>query len=363
VKEQRRKVLHVDLDPFFVNVERSLDPSLRGRAVIVGGGDASSGLVAAASAEARARGVLPGQSVALARRLSPEAVVREGDLDTYARFGEDISAILLAASRRVERPSADEAYVDLTPEHPGASTPVSAAETIKDELQRRLGLDASLGLASSRLAARIASSWAKPRGLLLVLPGYEASFVGRQELSVLSDLPQHMETALVRAGLTTLGQVSEADEALLVALVGATAAGRLRAAAKGDDEEPIEIAAPPSWLQEEAVIRDRRTDRRALEDVLDGLARRGCRRLKPFGLRTRLVTVEVRRPADTLRRSDSFSPGVADEDTVASLVRTLAEPLLEPAATVRAIQVRLGRLEPPGTQASLFPDAFGSAFR
>ena len=125
MKERRRHILHVDLDPFFVNVERSLDASLRGRAVIVGGGDAS-GLVAVASAEARQAGVVPGQAMAVARRLCPAAVVREGDFETYGRFSEEVSAILLAASRRVERPSADEAYVDLTPEHPGAAAPAVA---------------------------------------------------------------------------------------------------------------------------------------------------------------------------------------------------------------------------------------------
>lgn len=350
----------MDLDPFFVNVERSLDPSLRGRAVIVGGGQAS-GLVAVASREARQAGVVPGQTMAAAHRLCPGAVVREGDFETYGRFSDEVSAILLAASRRVERPSADEAYVDLTPEHPGA--PVAAVETIKDELQRRLGLDASLGLASSRLAARIASSWAKPRGLLLVLPGYEASFIARQPLHALSDLPPHLAAALERAGLTTLGQVSESAEPALAAVVGPLVAARLREAARGEGEEPVAVKAPPASLQEEAIIRDRRTDRRAVEEVLDGLARRACRRLKPFGLRTRLVTVEVRRPGDSLRRSETFSPGLADEDTVASVVRALAEPLVEPAGAVRAVQVRLGRLETPGSQAPLFPAAFREAFR
>ena len=91
-------MLHVDLDPFFVNVERSLDPSLRGQPVLVGGGDASWGFVAAASAEARQAGVLPGQSMATARRLCPSAFVRQGDLETYARFSEDVSGILLAAT-------------------------------------------------------------------------------------------------------------------------------------------------------------------------------------------------------------------------------------------------------------------------
>jgi DNA polymerase-4 len=363
VKERRRSVLHVDLDPFFVNVERSLDPSLRGQPVVVGGGDTSSGFVAAASAEARQAGVLPGQSMAAARRLCPSAVVRQGDLETYARFSEDVSGILLAASRRVERPSADEAYVDLTPEHPGASAPVPAVETIKDELQRRLGLDASLGLASTRLTARIASSWAKPRGFLLVLPGYEPSFLARQPLSALGDLPKHIEEALEEAGLTTLGQVSQADEATLAAIVGPLAAGRLRQAAAGEGEEPVAVSAPPSWIQEEATIRDRRNDRRTLEEVIDGLARRACRRLRPFGLQTRQVTIEVQRPADNLRRSESMSPGVADEETVASVVRALAEPLLEPAGSVRTVQVRLGRLEGPTSQASLFPEAFRAALR
>ncbi len=353
----------MDLDPFFVNVERSLDPSLRGRPVLVGGGDATWGFVAAASAEARQAGILPGQSMAAARRLCPDAVVRQGDLDTYARFSEEVSGILLAASRRVERPSADEAYVDLTPEHPGASAPVAAVETVKDELQRRLGLDVSLGLASTRLAARIASSWAKPRGFLLVLPGYESSFLARQPLSALGDLPQHLEQALEEAGLTTLGQVSQADEGTLAAIVGPVAAGRLGQAARGDGEEPVAVAAPPTWVQEEATIRDRRTDRRAIEDVIDGLARRACRRLRPFGLQTRQVTIEVQRPADNLRRSESMSPGVDDEETVATVVRALAEPLLEPAGSVRTVQVRLGRLEAPSAQASLFPEAFRAASR
>src|SRR5437899_4345465 len=148
-----------------------------------------------------------------------------------------------------------------------SAAPVAAVETIKDELQRRLGLDASLGLASSRLAARIASSWAKPRGLLLVLPGYEASFIARQPLRALDDLPPHLAAELERAGLTTLGQVSESDDAALAALAGPSAAARLREAARGEGEDPVAVSAPPTSIQEEAVIRDRRSDRKALEEV------------------------------------------------------------------------------------------------
>jgi DNA polymerase-4 len=358
VKERRRTILHVDLDPFFVNVERSLDPSLRGKPVIVGGGDPSTGLVAAASSEARAAGVTPGQALAQAQRLCPTAVVRPGDLETYGHFSEQVTGLLLALSRRVERPSADEGYVDLTPEQPGSPAPVKAVEALREDIHRRLGLDASFGLASSRLAARIASSWAKPRGLLLVLPGYEGSFLARQPLSALQDLPAHLEEGLQRAALATLGDVASADETVLAAAVGPHLVTRLREAAQGLGEDPVAVSAPPTWVQEEATIRDRRTDRTGLEAVLDGLARRAARRLRPHSLRAGTVTVEVRRPVDVQRRTEELKPGVDDEELLGQVVQELAGPLLEPAGTVRQLQVRLARLDPPAVQPPLFPDLF-----
>jgi DNA polymerase-4 len=360
MKERRRHILHVDLDPFFVSVERSRDPALKGRALVVGGDETGGGFVAAASDEARRAGVRPGQPLAQAKLLCPDAVFLRGDLDAYGRVSEEVTAVLLAASRRVERPSADEAYVDLTPEQPDGPRPVRAAERIRDELQRRLGLDASLGLASSRIGARVASTFAKPRGLLVVLPGYDLSFLAAKPISALGDLPPHLLSALERAGLLTLGQVAAADEATLTAAVGAGLAPRLRAAARGEEEQPIAMAAPPVWVQEEAAIRDRRSDRQALEQVADAVARRACRRLTPFRLLARAVTVEVRRPTGAERRSDSFCPGTSDADTIADRVRTLLSPLLDPSVSVRTLVVRLGRLEPATSQAPLFP-AFPAA--
>jgi DNA polymerase-4 len=357
MKGRQRRILHVDLDPFFVSVERSLDPALRGRPVIVGGDSDSCGIVAAASTEARAAGVRPGQGLSAARLLCPEAVIRPGDLETYARFSDDVTAILLAASQRVERPSSDEAYVDLTPE-PGGRNPVGAAERVKDEIQRRLGLDASLGLACSRLAARVASRWARPRGLLVVLPGYEASFLARQPVSFLPELPPHLEAALTKAGFGTLGEVLEADEAALAAAVG-PASSRLKEAASGLGEEPVALTAPPTFILEEAVIRDRRSDRGVLEALLEGLTRRACQRLRPFGLRAGSLTVDIRRLEGTQRRSESLSPPVTDEETLVHLATSLAGSLLEPPASVRCLQLRLGRLTGPSAQSPLFPEASG----
>jgi DNA polymerase-4 len=364
VKERRRHILHVDLDPFFVSVERSLDRTLGGKPVIVGGDSGALGVVAAASDEARAAGVRPGQSLVQARRLCPDGVFRPGDLETYGKVSDDVTSILLAASRRVERPSADEAYLDLTPDAPSAPNAVAATEVIKDEIQRRLGLDASLGLGSTRLAARVASSFAKPRGFLVLLPGYEASFLGRQPLSVLEDLPPHLLGALERAGFHTLGDVAAAQEATLAAVVGVAAAPKLLEAARTERDEPIAVAAPPLWIQEEATIRDRRSDRAALEGVAAGLAARAALRLRPFGLAAEQVTVEVRRAdASAERRSESHRPPLLEPDDVEEAVRGLADPLLDPAPGVRAVQVRLGRLVPRDAQAVLFPAAAPSRHR
>ena len=357
-RDTRRNILHVDLDPFFVSVECSLDPSLRGRPLVVGG-DGTTGIVAAASAEARALGIRPGQSLATARRLSPEAVLRPGDLEAYARVSDEVTRILLSVSRRVERPSADEAFVDLTRERTSASPPARLAEQVKDELQRRLDLDASLGLASTRLAARVASSWARPRGLLVVIPGYEQSFLARQPLSFLPELPPHLESALEEAGLVTLGDLACADEALLLTAVGG-AAPALRAAARGEDEAPIAVAAPPAWILEETQVRDPRSDLPGLHDLFDALATRAARRLLPHHLRAASLTVEVHRGERLLRRSETIEPGVADDATLCSVVRRLAEPLLEPPRGVRALGVRLARLAPDQAQVPLFPPSTAS---
>jgi len=208
------------------------------------------------------------------------------------------------------------------------------------------------------MAARVASTCARPRGLLVVLPGYESSFLARQPLSFLPDLPPHLETALRRAGLETLGAVGDADREMLDELVGAVAAERLQATARGDDDQPIAVTAPPTSVQEEILLRDRRgrVDRDTLDGVLDGLVRRAWARIRPFQLSAGTVALEVRRgEGGALRRQENLDPPVGDEETLRSAVCNLADTLLDHPATVRGLQVRLGRLQRYDRQPSLFP--------
>src|SRR5207244_11781990 len=120
-------------------------------------------------------------------------------------------------------------------------------------------------------------------------------------------------------------------------------------------EDPLAAAVPPAGVQGDASIRDRSSDRAALLAVIDGLASRACRRLRPFGLSAGTVTVEVRRGEGVARRDEEVDPGLTDPETAAAVARNLAEPILEPAGTVRGVQVRLSRLTVAGPQAPLFP--------
>ena len=194
----------------------------------------------------------------------------------------------------------------------------------------------------------------------MVLPGYERSFVATKPISLL-ELPPHLESALERAGFETLGKLAEAGDDALAAAVGAAAAEHVRALARGEGEPEIAVAAPPAFLQEEATVRDRKSDPLALAEIAEALARRATRRLKPFRLAAAGVAVEVRRANDSARRATNFGAATADEERITEAVRELALPLVEPADAVRGLLVRLARLGPESSQAPLFPAA--PAFR
>jgi DNA polymerase-4 len=351
-----RRILHIDLDPFFVGVERMRDATLARRPLVVGG-NGPQARVAAASEEARAAGVRVGQTIARARELCPEAVVRPGDFEAYARASQDVTAILLGVSRRVERPTADEAFVDLSADATAMRQAVLAAEGLRDELRYRMGgIDAAFGLASSRLAARVASRWARPRGLVLLLPEHETSFLDRQPVGVLDDLGPDELSRLTAMGVATVHDLRVADPGRLRAAIGRSAEERLRLLLDPSAEPPVTIMAPPQWVQEDLAIRDDGNDRETLESLLDGLVRRARRRLLPFDLAAGSLTVEVRRGQTMLTRTAHLPAGVRDERVLCSVASRTARPLLDPAHLVRGLRLRLARLTPLRPASSLFPD-------
>jgi DNA polymerase-4 len=354
-----RRILHVDLDPFFVAVERTRDASLRDKPLVIGG-TGSGGRVAAVSEEARAAGVAIGQSMSMARRLCAAAILRPGDLETYARVSDEVTAILTTISPRVERPSIDEAFVDLSRAAGTMQRALSATESVRKAIQRRLGLDSSFGLGSSHVAARIASRWARPRGLLLLLPAHESSFVRRQPLAVLGDAPVDAVRTLASHGIMTLGDMLDAPLDQLHALLGRTAADHLRKALDPGLEPAIEPMAPPHHVQQEHVIRDRSGDTETLARLLDAVVLRATRKLAPFPVEATGLTVDVRRGEHFISRHERLSPSMGTAEQLQTVARRIAMPLLEPPHAIRALRVRLGPLTPHRPQYALFPLALGA---
>ena len=172
-----RRICHLDMDAFFVSVEELYDPSLKGKPVIVGGRPNQRGVVSAASYAARKFGVHSAMPLRQAAKLCPHAIFVEGHMDRYRECSGKVYAVLERFTPQVEMASIDEAYLDLTGTERLHGRVLETAHKLHQTIGRETGLNCSLGLATSRLVAKVASDQAKPNGVLWVMSGQEAAFL------------------------------------------------------------------------------------------------------------------------------------------------------------------------------------------
>src|ERR1700760_3181732 len=178
----QRLICHVDMDAFFVSVEELFDPSLRDKPVVVGGQRDQRGVVAAASYAARKFGIHSAMPLRVASRLCPHAIFVNGNPARYREYSQKVFSVLNRFSPRVEMASIDEAYLDLTGTGRLFGPPLRAAHFLHEAIREETNLRCSLGLASSRLVAKVSSDQAKPNGILYVVPGQEAQFLSGLEV-------------------------------------------------------------------------------------------------------------------------------------------------------------------------------------
>ena len=172
-----RTIFHVDMDAFFVSVEELYDPSLKGKAVVVGGQRHERGVVSAASYEARKFGVHSALPLRTAAKLCPHAIFVDGHSERYRECSEKVYKVLQAFSPQVEMASIDEAYLDMTGTSRLHGPPLQAAHKLHRRMKEDTRLNCSIGIGSSRLIAKVSSAQAKPNGVLWILPGEEAKFL------------------------------------------------------------------------------------------------------------------------------------------------------------------------------------------
>ncbi|KPK24176.1 MAG: DNA polymerase IV, partial [Dehalococcoidia bacterium SG8_51_3] len=219
--QKPRRIMHIDLDVFFVSVEQVLNPKLKGKPVVVGGKPDRRGVVAAASYEARAYGVHSAMPLLTASRLCPQAIFIEGNYKRYHEASQKFMAILADFSPFLEPLGIDEAYLDVTGFESLHGSIPRMAEKLKQRVKNELGLCASIGIASSKVVAKIASDASKPDGLLDVPVGGESAFLAPLLVNRLPGIGKKSEQVLKKLGIGTIGQLAALSAETLKSHFGA----------------------------------------------------------------------------------------------------------------------------------------------
>jgi DNA polymerase IV len=291
--EAPRTIIHVDMDAFYASVEQRDRPETRGRPVIVGADPRGRGVVSASSYEARRFGVHSAMPIGRAFRLCPEGVFLPVDMDKYAGVSREIMAVLAGFTPLVEPLSIDEAFLDVTASRALHGDGAAIARAIKVQIRASVSLPASVGVASNKFVAKVASDLRKPDGLVIVEPGGEAAFLAPLPVSRLWGVGRVTGAELEAMGIRTIGQLALMPAGNLTARFGKHGPDLL-ALARGFDDRPVEPdAAPKSMGAEETFERDTR-DVELLRATLRGQSERVARELRAEGYAGRTVTLKLR---------------------------------------------------------------------
>lgn len=290
-KAAYRAIAHLDLDAFFASVEENRDPSLRDKPVIVGGGER--GVVATCNYIARRFGVHSAMPMSTARRLCPQAVVLAGDHRLYSDYSRRFVSILHEYSPVVEKVGIDEAFVDLTGTERLFGPVTRTCRTIQRRVWEELQLGVSVGLATNKLVAKVASDFQKPRGFTVVRRGDEARFLAPLAVERLPGVGPTMLGQLRDRGIVTVGDLAKVSENLLrltFGELGETLARR----ARGEDPRLVTTREPVKSISRETTFKEDTTDTALLESTLLHLTEDVGRRLRRQRLEARTVTVKIR---------------------------------------------------------------------
>ncbi len=323
-------VAHLDLDAFFAAVEELETPELRGVPLVVGGDPHGRGVVATANYVARTFGIRSAMSCAEALRRCPEVTFVRPRMQLYREYSREVWTTVREVVPTVEQAGIDEGYLDLGQVAPAFDDARALADAVRAVIRARTRLSCSLGVASSKVVAKIASDRRKPGGLTAVRPGSEASFLAPFALRVLPGVGPRAEERLTAAGLETIGDLAALDDQTLRALLPGKVGALLRDRARGVDPRPLEVSTERiSISQEETFARDV-GDLERLHDELRQMAIRLAELLREREQTARTVTTKLRYPDFSIRtRSTSLPVGIDDAERIGELACSLLDRALK----------------------------------
>jgi DNA polymerase IV len=308
-------ILHVDMDAFYASVEVRKDPSLRGRAVLVGGAGGR-GVVASASYEARVFGIRSAMPMARARRLCPDAVVVSPDFDAYRTVSGQLLDLFRSVTPLVEPLSLDEAFLDVGGAVRLLGEPAEIGAEIRARIAAELGLPASVGIAPNKYLAKLCSGKAKPDGVLHLRAAEVDGFLAPLSVRDLWGVGEQSAAKLDRYGIRTVADVRTIAEPTLARILGPAAAAQIRLLAVGTDDRPIVPYEPAKGMSAEETFDADIDDPAVLRRELLRLAEKVAKRLRSGQVAARTVTLKLRYASfETVSRSRTLR-APTDEATV-----------------------------------------------
>ncbi len=363
---QQRVILHVDMDAFYVSVELLRRPELVGLPVVVGG-DGSRGVVAAASYEARRHGVHSAMASVTARRRCPSAVFLPADHQRYAEVSAEVREVFDSVTPLVEPLALDEAFLDVTGVRSLLGEPSEIAETVRRRVADRVGLSCSVGVASNKFVAKLASVEAKPiaardgvragPGVVVVEPGMEAAFVATLPVERLWGVGPKTLARLHDIGIRRVPDIVAASDGLLEGRLGASAAKHLRRLALGIDDRPVETDRGAKSIGQEETFGSDISDLDVARAEMIRLADSVASRLRGSTVAARTVTLKAKfADFDTVTRSVTAGEPL---DTAGEIIERLEPGLRELIARgpVRLLGVSASNLVEPARQLDLWSQA------
>ena len=348
-----RAVLHLDLDSFFISVERLRDASLAGRPLIVGG-RAGRGVVASCSYEARQFGVRSAMPMRMALKLCPEALVIRGDMDAYSKYSRLVTEVIAADAPVFEKSSIDEFYCDLT----GMDKYVGCWKwscELRDRVIRETGLPISFGLSVNKLVSKVGTGEAKPNGTLMVGNGHERDFLAPLSAAKLPGLGKQTYHRLSFMGVRTVKLLREIPVRLLEREFGKHGRALSRKANAIDDAPVVPYSERKSLSKEKTFQRDT-TDVHALRDVLADMVARLAFDLRERGQLAACLTVKVRYTDFQTHTKQRRIAYTANDRHLLRHARELFDRLHTRRQLVRLVGVKLSGLVRGHHQVDLFED-------
>lgn len=349
-----RQILHVDMDAFFVSVEELANPSLKGKAVVVGADPDGRGVVAAASYEARKFGVHSAMPIRTAKKLCPHAIFLRGHHAKYREYSEKIYSIFQQFTPVIEMVSIDEAYLDLTGSERLHGGLISAADRLIRTAKRRTGLNCSVGASTSHLVSKIASDQAKPHGLLCVLPGCEAAFLAPLPIRRMPGIGKVTEPELLSLGIATIGDLQTYGAERLKQRFGKYGEW-LYTKSRGEDIEAYTYEEEPKSVSHETTFPVDTADVEDLERTLSYLSQLVGGRLREHHLFARTVGLKLRNHRfNTITRDTTLEEPTHLDSVIFENVLRMFTNVWDHKEKIRLVGVRASNLTKTTFQLDLF---------